>query len=46
MLRSYLRLVLFTAGLLIGVQIPGFISDYSEACRSASDRGAEEPRRL
>lgn len=30
MLRSYLRLVLFTAGLLIGVQIPGFISDYSK----------------
>ena len=30
MLRSYLRLVLFTAGLLVGVQIPGFISDYSK----------------
>lgn len=30
MLRSYLRLVLFTAGLLIGVQIPGFISDYTK----------------
>ena len=30
MLRSYLRLVLFTAGLLIGVQVPGFISDYSK----------------
>jgi len=30
MLRSYLRLVLFTAGLLFGVQIPGFISDYSK----------------
>lgn len=30
MLRSYIRLVLFTAGLLIGVQIPGFISDYSK----------------
>ncbi|MDH0747656.1 DUF2937 family protein [Pseudomonas sp. GD03842] len=30
MLRSYVRLVLFTAGLLIGVQIPGFISDYSK----------------
>lgn len=30
MLRSYLRLVLFTAGLMIGVQIPGFISDYSK----------------
>lgn len=28
MLRSYLRLVLFTAGLLVGVQIPGFVSDY------------------
>jgi len=30
MLRSYVRLVLFTAGLLIGVQIPGFISDYTK----------------
>ncbi|MDY7561212.1 DUF2937 family protein [Pseudomonas sp. 10B1] len=30
MLRSYLRLVLFTAGLLMGVQIPGFISDYTK----------------
>lgn len=30
MLRSYLRLVLFTLGLLFGVQIPGFISDYSK----------------
>lgn len=30
MLRSYLRLVLFTAGLLLGVQVPGFISDYSK----------------
>jgi hypothetical protein len=30
MLRSYLRLVLFTVGLLLGVQIPGFISDYSK----------------
>ncbi|MGV8920993.1 MAG: DUF2937 family protein [Pseudomonas sp.] len=30
MLRSYVRLVLFTAGLLLGVQIPGFISDYSK----------------
>jgi hypothetical protein len=30
MLRSYLRLVLFTAGLLCGVQIPGFVSDYGK----------------
>lgn len=30
MLRSYLRLVLFTAGLLFGVQIPGFVSDYGK----------------
>ncbi|KAF1071934.1 MAG: hypothetical protein GAK45_00384 [Pseudomonas citronellolis] len=29
MLRSYIRLVLFTLGLLIGVQIPGFIKDYA-----------------
>ena len=26
---SYLRLVLFTLGLLIGVQVPGFINDYA-----------------
>ncbi len=30
MLRSYLRLVLFTTGLLFGVQAPGLISDYSK----------------
>jgi hypothetical protein len=30
MLLSYLRLVLFAAGLLIGVQVPGFISDYTK----------------
>ncbi|MEI7053147.1 MULTISPECIES: DUF2937 family protein [Pseudomonas] len=30
MLLSYLRLVLFAAGLLIGVQVPGFINDYAK----------------
>ncbi|MBI3907599.1 MAG: DUF2937 family protein [Pseudomonas fluorescens] len=30
MLLSYLRLVLFAAGLLIGVQVSGFISDYAK----------------
>jgi len=30
MLLSYLRLVLFAAGLLIGVQVPGFINDYTK----------------
>jgi hypothetical protein len=30
MLRSYIRLVLFALGLLLGVQIPGFITDYSQ----------------
>lgn len=30
MLLSYLRLVLFTVGLLFGVQIPGFVSDYAK----------------
>ena len=30
MLRSYLRLLLFTFGLLAGVQIPGLITDYSQ----------------
>ncbi|KWR85798.1 MULTISPECIES: DUF2937 family protein [Pseudomonas] len=29
MLRSYIRLVLFALGLLVGVQVPGFIKDYS-----------------
>lgn len=29
MLRSYLRLSLFTLGLLIGVQVPGFIQAYA-----------------
>ena len=30
MLLSYLRLVLFAAGLLIGVQVPGFTNDYAK----------------
>ncbi|MDH4582034.1 DUF2937 family protein [Pseudomonas sp. BN415] len=30
MLRSYLRLILFTLGLLVGVQVPGFIEDYAQ----------------
>lgn len=30
MLRSYLRLMLFAFGLLLGVQVPGFIDDYSK----------------
>lgn len=30
MLRSYLRLLVFTFGLLVGVQVPGFITDYSQ----------------
>ncbi|MGC5700138.1 DUF2937 family protein [Pseudomonas sp. NFXW11] len=30
MLLSYLRLVLFAAGLLVGVQVPGFIGDYAK----------------
>lgn len=30
MFRSYLRLVLFALGLLVGVQVPGFIEDYSK----------------
>lgn len=29
MLRSYIRLVLFAIGLLVGVQVPGFIKDYA-----------------
>lgn len=30
MLRSYLRLVLFAFGLLLGVQVPGFVDDYAK----------------
>jgi len=30
MLRSYLRLVLFAVGLLVGVQVPGVINDYAQ----------------
>ena len=30
MLRAYLRLVLFALGLLIGVQAPGFVDQYSK----------------
>ncbi|MES2819981.1 MAG: DUF2937 family protein [Pseudomonadota bacterium] len=31
MLRSYLRLALFALGLLVGVQVPGFIDDYAQS---------------
>lgn len=30
MLRSYLRLTLFAFGLLLGVQVPGFVDDYGK----------------
>lgn len=30
MLRSYLRLALFGLGLLVGVQVPGFMRDYAQ----------------
>ena len=30
MLLSYVRLVLFAIGLLVGVQVPGFINDYAK----------------
>ncbi|MFI8747809.1 DUF2937 family protein [Pseudomonas sp. NPDC077186] len=30
MLRSYLRLALFACGLLLGVQVPGFVDDYGK----------------
>ncbi|MNQ28235.1 hypothetical protein D3C85_415080 [compost metagenome] len=42
MFRSYLRLALFALGLLVGVQVPGFIDDYSkrvEAHRLESEQG-------
>ncbi|MDM8350751.1 DUF2937 family protein [Pseudomonas sp. sp1636] len=42
MFRSYLRLVLFALGLLVGVQVPGFIDDYGkrvEAHRLESEQG-------
>lgn len=44
MFRSYLRLALFALGLLVGVQVPGFIDDYGkrvEAQRIESQRGLE-----
>lgn len=42
MFRSYLRLALFALGLLVGVQVPGFINDYGkrvEAHRIESELG-------
>jgi hypothetical protein len=44
MFRSYLRLALFALGLLVGVQVPGFIDDYSkrvDAHRIEAERGLE-----
>jgi hypothetical protein len=52
MLRSYLRLALFTLGLLVGVQVPGFVDDYGkrvEAHRLESEhslKGFRETARL
>jgi len=42
MLRSYLRLTLFAFGLLVGVQVPGFIDAYAkhvEARRLEAEQG-------
>ncbi|EIK51664.1 hypothetical protein YO5_13123 [Stutzerimonas stutzeri TS44] len=44
MLRSYLRLLLFAFGLLVGVQVPGFIDAYAqrvEAHRQEAQRGLQ-----
>lgn len=44
MFRSYLRLVLFALGLLVGVQVPGFVDDYRtrvEAHRLESEQGLQ-----
>lgn len=44
MLRSYLRLGLFALGLLLGVQVPGFVQDYAdrvEAHRLESEQGLQ-----
>src|SRR5690554_3922963 len=44
MLRSYLRLTLFALGLLVGVQVPGFIQDYAqhvEARRLEAQQGLQ-----
>src|SRR5690606_36201679 len=44
MLRSYLRLTLFAVGLLVGVQVPGFIEAYAhhvEAHRAEAQQGLQ-----
>lgn len=44
MLRSYLRLALFAVGLLVGVQVPGLINDYTQrvdAHRIEAQRGLQ-----
>jgi hypothetical protein len=44
MFRSYLRLALFALGLLVGVQVPGFIDDYAkrvEAHRVESEQSLQ-----
>lgn len=40
MFRGYLRLVVFALGLLIGVQVPGFVDDYAK--RVAAHRAESE----
>ncbi|WP_220815593.1 DUF2937 family protein [Pseudomonas paralcaligenes] len=40
MFRSYLRLLVFAFGLLVGVQVPGFVDDYAK--RVAAHRAESE----
>ncbi|MBB2495117.1 DUF2937 family protein [Aquipseudomonas ullengensis] len=41
MFRSYLRLAMFALGLLIGVQVPGFIDDYSKRVTAHRDESEQ-----
>ncbi|MFC3607046.1 DUF2937 family protein [Stutzerimonas tarimensis] len=44
MIRSYLRLVLFALGLLVGVQVPGFIHSYAQHVEARRLESAEALR--
>ncbi|HSC84010.1 MAG TPA: DUF2937 family protein [Pseudomonas sp.] len=41
MFRSYLRLALFALGLLVGVQVPGFIDDYAKRVTAQRDESEQ-----
>lgn len=43
MFRSYLRLLVFAFGLLVGVQVPGLVDDYGKRVAAQRAESEESP---